>query len=261
MAIEIHPTAIVSPKANIGENVKIGAFTIIEDKVTIGDDTEILSNVFIGNGTTIGKKCLIFQGTVIGTKPQDLKFDNSPTEVIIGDNNEIREYVTIHRGTQATKKTIIGNNNLLMAYTHIAHDCRIGNNVIMANVVQLAGHITVEDFATIGGVAKVHQFCRIGCHSMVGGDVKVTKDIPPYTLVGENPPKVDGINKIGLRRRGFPNELIKEIEEFYRIVFHSGLNNTDGISRYLQMRKNSQIPKEIQHCIEFIQNSPRGVYR
>lgn len=261
MSFQQHPTAIVSPKAKIGNDVQIGPFTIIEDDVEIGDGTKIFSNVYIANGTTIGKNCVIYPGAVIGTKPQDLKFDNSPTKVIIGDNNEIREYVTIHRGTQSTRITIIGSNNLLMAYTHIAHDCRIGNNIVFANVVQLGGHVIVEDWAVIGGVAKIHQFCKIGCHTMIGGDVKLTKDVAPYTLVGENPPKVDGVNKIGLRRRGFQNELIEEIVKFYRIVFHSGLNNTDGIKRYLELKDGDTLPHEIQHCIDFIRNSQRGVYR
>jgi len=260
MAITQHPTAIVSSKAQIDNNVKIGPFSIIEEDVCISEGTEILSNVYIANGTTIGRNCLIFPGVVISTKPQDLKYDNSPTKTIIGDNNEIREYVTIHRGSQATGMTIVGNNNLIMAYSHIAHDCRIGNYNVLANVVQLAGHVHIEDWVVIGGVVKIHQFCKIGCHAMIGGDVKVTKDVAPYTLVGENPPKVDGINKIGLKRRGFSTEVIKEIEVFYKLVFHSGLNNTDGIKRYLELHPNGILP-EIQHCIEFIQRSQRGVYR
>ncbi len=261
MGFQQHPTAIVSPKAQIGTDVQIGPFTIIEDDVIIGDGTKIFSSVYIANGAVIGKNCTIYPGVVIATKPQDLKFNNSPTKVIIGNNNEIREYVTIHRGTQSTGTTIIGSDNLLMAYTHIAHDCRIGSNIVFANATQLGGHVAVEDWAVIGGVVKIHQFCKIGCHAMIGGDVKVTKDVPPYTLVGENPPKVDGINKIGLRRRGFQNELIEEITEFYRIVFHSGLNNTDGITKYMKLKEGRTFPQEIQHCIDFIRNSQRGVYR
>ncbi|MCX7908921.1 MAG: acyl-ACP--UDP-N-acetylglucosamine O-acyltransferase [Ignavibacteria bacterium] len=260
MALVQHPTAIVSPKARIDNNVKIGPYCIIEDDVTILEGTELIANVYLANGTNLGRNCLIFPGVVIATKPQDLKYDNSPTKVILGDNNEIREYCTIHRGTQETGCTIVGNNNLLMAYTHIAHDCKVGNNNIFANVVQLAGHVEVEDWVVLGGVVKIHQFCRIGAHAMVGGDVKVTKDIAPFTLVGENPPKVDGINKIGLRRRGFSNELIKEIDNFYRLVFHSGYNNSDGIRKYLENHPNGVFP-EIQHCIDFITSSQRGVYR
>ncbi|MGQ9819343.1 MAG: acyl-ACP--UDP-N-acetylglucosamine O-acyltransferase [Candidatus Kapaibacteriales bacterium] len=261
MSSFFHPTSIVSPKAQIGENVKIGPFTIIEDDVIISDNTEVYSNVFISNGAIIGRNCKIYPGVIIGTKPQDLKFNNEPTKVIIGDNNEIREYSTIHRGTQSTGATIIGNNNLIMAYTHIAHDCRVGSNNVFANLVQLSGHVHVEDWVVFGGVSKVVQFCKIGSHAMVGGDVKVAKDIAPFTLVADNPPKVYGINKIGLRRRGFPPELVKEIDYFYKIVFHSGLNNTDGINKYLQLRDNETIPSEIIHSIEFIRNSQRGVYR
>lgn len=261
MSSFFHPTSIVSPKAQIGQNVKIGPFTIIEDDVIIGDNTEIFSSVYIANGAVIGKNCAIYPGVVIATKPQDLKFNNTSTKVIIGDNNVIREYSTIHRGTQATGATIIGDNNLIMAYTHIAHDCRIGSNNVFANLVQLAGHVHVEDWVVFGGVSKVVQFCKIGSHAMVGGDVKVAKDIAPFTLVADNPPRVSGINKIGLRRRGFPLELVKEIDYFYKIVFHSGLNNTDGINKYLQLRNGHTLSPEIVHCIEFIRNSQRGVYR
>ncbi|MGB9770997.1 MAG: acyl-ACP--UDP-N-acetylglucosamine O-acyltransferase [Candidatus Kapaibacteriota bacterium] len=260
MALIQHPTAIVSPKSKIEDNVKIGPYCIIHDDVFIGEGTELIANVFLDDGAHIGRNCLLFPGVVVATKPQDLKYDNSSTKAIIGDNNEIREFVTIHRGTQHTGATIVANNNLLMAYTHIAHDCRIGSNNVFANVVQLAGHVVVEDWVVIGGVVKIHQFCKIGSHSMIGGDVKVTKDVAPFTLIGDVPPKVSGINKIGLRRRGFSEEIIKEIDNFYRLLFHSGLNNTDGIKKYLENHPNGILP-EIQHCIEFIQNSSRGVYR
>ncbi|MEJ5286931.1 MAG: Acyl-[acyl-carrier-protein]--UDP-N-acetylglucosamine O-acyltransferase [Candidatus Kapaibacterium sp.] len=260
MALIQHPTAIVSSKAKIEDNVKIGPYCIINDDVYISEGTELIANVYLDNGAQIGKNCLLFPGATIATKPQDLKYDNSPTKAIIGDNNEIREFVTIHRGTQHTGATIVGNNNLIMAYCHIAHDCRVGNNNIFANVVQLAGHVTVEDWVVIGGVVKVHQFCKIGAHAMVGGDVKVTKDIPPYTLVADNPAKVNGINKVGLKRRGFTQEVIKELENFYKLIFHSGFNNTDGIQKYIETHPNGILP-EIQHCIEFIKSSERGVYR
>ncbi len=260
MALKQHPTAIISPKAVISDNVKIGPYCIVEDDVQIDEGTELISNVYLANGAIIGKNCILYPGVVIATKPQDIKFDNSQTKVIIGNNNEIREYSTIHRGTQTTGLTIIGNNNLFMAYTHIAHDCRIGDNNIFANVVQLAGHVHIENWVILGGVVKVHQFCKIGSHAMVGGDVKVTKDIAPFTLVGENPPKVDGINKIGLKRRGFSSEVIKEIDSFYRLIFHSCYNNSDGIKKYLETHPDG-ILSEIQYCIDFIQSSTRGVYR
>lgn len=259
MSTLIHPTAIVSPKAQIGENVKIGAYTVIEDDVIIGDGTEIFYHVIIANGARIGKNCRIFSCASIATEPQDLKYAGEQTFVQIGDNTVIREFVTVNRATTATYKTVVGSNCLLMAYSHVAHDGLLGNNIILANAVQLAGHVTVEDYVIMGGSAIVHQFSFVGCHAMIGGGVKVVKDIPPFTLVGENPPKVDGINKLGLRRRGFSNETIREIENFYNAVFRSGLNNTDAIAKY--KADHQEILPDVLHCIEFIQNSKRGVYR
>lgn len=256
--MEQHNTAIVSSKAQIGKNVTIGPFTIIEDDVEIGDNTEIRSSVVIANGSRIGNNCVIFPSAVIGTEPQDLKFDGRKTLAIIGDRTIIREFVTIHRGTHATGMTTVGSDCLIMAYCHIAHDCHVGDNVIMSNVAQIAGHVTIEEWAILGAFAKVHQFCSIGCHSMIGGDVKVVKDVAPYTLIGREPPKVEGINKIGLRRRGFSDTKIKEIESFYNFILNSGLNNRDGISKYVE---NNSISPEIKHCIEFIELSSRGIYR
>lgn len=253
-----HPTAIISKKARIGQNVKIGAFTIIEDDVEIGDNTEIRSNVVLANGARIGKDCRICNGAVIATEPQDLKFKNEPTVAIVGDRTVIREYVTINRGTTNTGQASVGSDCLIMTYSHIAHDCHVGNNVIMSNVTQLAGHVTIEDWVITGGVVKVHQFCKIGCHCMIGADVKIVKDVAPFLLVGTNPPKVDGVNKIGLSRRGFSSELIKEIDEFYRILFRSKYNTSSGISKF---KERASIAPEIQHSIEFIESSERGVYR
>lgn len=257
--IIIHPTAIVSPKAQIGKNTSIGAYSIIEDDVIIGENNEIRNNVVFANGARIGNNNRIHAFTVIATEPQDIKFKDEQTFSEIGDNNIIREFVTINRGTSATGKTVLGSNCMLMAYSHIAHDCRVGNNVIMANVSQLGGHVHIEDTATIGGAVKIHQFCHVGCHSMVGADVKLTKDVLPYALVGDNPPKIDGINLIGLKRRGFSPELIKEIQNFYKIILRSGMNNSDALKYYKE--ENKEISSEIQHCIEFIENSQRGIYR
>jgi UDP-N-acetylglucosamine acyltransferase len=253
-----HPTAIVSGKAKIGSGVKIGAYSIIQDDVEIGDGTEIRNNVTIANGARIGKDNLICTGVVIATEPQDLKFDGEITYAIIGDRNVIREFATINRATKATGKTVVGSDNFMMAYTHVAHDCRVGNNIVMANVAQLGGHVLVEDYAIIGGIVKAHQFCRIGCHTMIGADVKLVKDVPPYTLVGNNPPKIDGINKIGLKRRGFSTDTISEIENFYITLNHSGFNVSDGIAEF---RKRAKLSPEVLHCIEFIESSPRGIHR
>lgn len=254
----LHPTAIVSSKAKLGVNVSVGPYSIIEDDVEIGDNTVIRSSVVIGNGTSIGSDNRIHASVVIGTEPQDLKYAGEPTKVKIGDRNVIREFVTINRATTATMETVVGSDNLLMAYCHVAHDCRVGSKIVMANTSQLAGHVTVEDWAILGAFAKVHQFCRIGAHSMVGADVKAVKDVPPYALVGREPAKVEGINKIGLKRRGFSFETIEAIEKFYDTLFRSGLNNSDGIAKILS---EGEPIDEIKACIEFIQKSNRGVYR
>ncbi len=259
MSTFIHPTAIVSKEAKIGENVEIGAFSIIEPDVEIGDGTKIRSSVIVANGARIGKNCSIFSNAIIATEPQDLKYDNERTYVYIGDNTTIREFATINRATVATGKTVIGNNCLVMTYAHIAHDCRIGDNVRLTNSVQIAGHVEIEENAIIGGMAAIHQFCKIGSFAMIGATVKIVKDVLPYALVGENPPKVDGINFIGLRRNNYSNEIIKEISNFYDIIFKSGLNTSDGLNKYKQ-NYSSVIP-EVNRCIEFIEKSERGIYR
>ncbi len=254
----IHPTAIVSGKASIGENVKIGPFTIIEDDVVVGDNTEIRSSVVLANGARIGMNCRICASSVIGTEPQDLKFKGEPTLAIVGDNTLIREFVTINRGTAETGKTAVGSNCMVMAYSHVAHDCEVGSNVVMSNVTQLAGHVQIGDWVVLGGVAKVHQFCKVGCHAMIGADCKIVKDVSPYVLIGRVPPQVEGINKVGLRRRGFSQELIQEIEQFYDSILFSGLNTRDGIAKFLEK---GNISPEVKMCIDFIESSTRGIYR
>lgn len=254
----IHPTAIVSPKAQIGVNVKIDAFTIIKDDVVIGDNTTIGTSNFIDNGVRIGKNNVIFHQTILGTNPQDLKYNNEKTFVEIGDNNTIREFVTINRATASTYTTKVGNNNLIMEYCHIAHDCKVGNNTIFSNSTQIAGHVHVEDWVIFGGFSKVHQFCIIGKHAFIGGDTKIVKDVVPYSIVSGSDPKFEGINYIGLKRRGFSKETIMEISNFYKAIFNSGLNNTDAIKKYLEEQQPNEV---IQEIIDFIQNSPRGVYR
>lgn len=255
----IHPTAIVSSKAKIGNNVSIGAFTIIEDDVVIGDNNEIRNSVTIANGTRIGNDNRIHAGAVIGTEPQDLKFDaKQPTLCIIGNRNTIREFVTMNRGTHASGETRIGDDSLLMSYVHVAHDCHFGSHNVIANSTQFGGHVTTEDWVNIGGCAKVHQFCRVGCHSMIGADVKIVMDLPPYTIIGREPPKIQGINIIGLRRRGFSKETIEEIKAFYNTILYSGLNNSDGIAK---VRSGNVLSPEVLHCIEFIEASERGIHR
>lgn len=214
------PLAYIHPDAQLADNVVIDPFVTIDKNVRIGAGTHIYSNATILEGTTIGENCNIFPGAVIGAIPQDLKFRGEQTEVIIGNNCNIRECVTIHRGTASKGKTVIGNNCLIMAYCHVAHDCLLGNNIIMSNSTQLAGECHVDDFAVIGGGTLVHQFTHIGCHVMIQGGSKINKDIPPYITAAREPISYCGINSIGLRRRGFTNEQIDNIQDIYRLIFN-----------------------------------------
>ncbi len=258
MAVSIHPTAIVSSRAEIGENVEIGAYAIVSDDVVIGDGTRVYAHAVILDGARIGSECRIYPSAVIAAEPQDLKYDGTPTLVIVGDRTTIREFVTLNRSSH-TDATRIGSDCLVMAYVHVAHDCTIGDHVVIANTVQLGGHVEIGDWAVLGGVAKVHQFCRIGKHAMVAADAMITKDVPPYALVGRDPVKVEGINRIGLQRRGFTPEQIEALETFYSIAFFSGYNMSDGIAAY---RKQFPNPNGVvAEVIEFVECSKRGVYR
>jgi len=252
------PLAYVHPDAKIAPNVVIDPFVSIDKNVIIGEGTRIGSNVTILEGTRIGKNCVIFPGAVIGAVPQDLKFAGEDTTAEIGDNTTIREFVTINRGTAAKGKTVVGKNCLIMAYCHIAHDCVVGNNVIMANCVQLAGEVEVDDFAIIGGGTLIHQFCRIGSHVMVQGGSKINKDVPPFIKAAREPIAYCGINSIGLRRRNYTNEQIRDIQEIFRYLYQSGLNNSDAIERI-----EAELPatKERDEIILFVKNSPRGIIK
>jgi UDP-N-acetylglucosamine acyltransferase len=254
----IHPLASIDPNAKIAENVTIGPFTFIEGDVEIGEGTWIGSNVTIFNGAKIGRNCKIYPGAVIASTPQDLKFEGEKTYVKVGDNTDIRECVTISRGTKDRFETIIGANCLLMAYVHIAHDCIVGNNCILANAVQLAGHVIIDDFAIVGGVSAVHQFVKIGAHSMVSGGSLVRKDVPPYTKAGREPLSYAGINSIGLRRRGFSNDKINEIQEIYRFLFLKGLNNSKALEAV-----ETELPASHERdlIITFFRESDRGVMK
>ncbi len=256
--VRIHPTAIVSPMAQLGVNVEIGPFTVINDDVEIGDNTIIGTSNYIDSGSRIGKNCNIFHHTIIGTDPQDIKYNGEKTYVSIGDNNKIREFVTINRGTTESYMTKVGNDNLILEYCHIAHDCQVGNNTIFSNTAQLAGHVKVGDWVIIGGFGKVHQFTKIGKHAFIGGDTKIVKDVVPYAIVSGADPKYDGVNLVGLRRRGFTNDQIFEISNFYKSLFHSGLNVSDFIKKYIT--ENANIPELIVEIIEFINTSERGIY-
>ncbi len=258
MSTQIHPSAVVSPKAQLGTNVRIGAFAVIDDDVIIGDDTEIMVHGVILAGSRLGKSVLVYPGAVIGAAPQDLRFHGQHTEVFIGDRTTLRECVTVNRASH-TDAVRVGSDCLIMAYTHIAHDCQVGNNVVIANATQLGGHVEVGDWAILGGVSKVHQFCRIGKHVMVAADAMITKDVAPFVLTGRSPVKVEGINKVGLSRRGFSQETVASIDEFVNTVFFSGKNMSDGIATYRALYPTPIA--EVEDMITFIETSKRGVYR
>lgn len=256
----IHSTAIVEPKAEMGEGVEIGPYSVVEKGVIIGEGTKIGPHVVIREGTRIGKRCQIFQFSSIGEAPQAFAYGGEKTSLLIGDQNIFRECVTIHRGTvPGGGKTVIGNNNYFMAYAHVAHDCQIGNQVIMANGATLGGHILIEDHAIIGGLSAVHQFCQIGTHAFISGLAGVSLDIPPYTLASGNRAKLFGLNAVGLKRHHFPEETQKALKKAYRIIFRSGITLEKALVRVAE-DEISQI-SEIQHLLYFIQHSKRGISR
>lgn len=252
------PFTSIHPQAKIAENVIIEPFSVIQKNVEIGEGTWIGNNVTIMEGARIGKNCKIYPGAVISSTPQDLKFEGEETTTEIGDNTIIREYATISRGTKDRLKTVIGSNCLIMAYVHVAHDCKIGNHVILVNSVQLAGHVVIGDWAIIGGTTAVLQFVHIGDHVMVGGSSKVRKDIPPYVKVGRDPLSYVGINSIGLRRRGFTNEKISELQEIYRKIYLSGMNNTVALEH---VELNMPPSEERDQIINFIRKSEKGIVK
>ena len=253
-----HPLTSIHPSAILGSNVSIDPFSVIHEDVEIGDGTWIGSNVTIFPGARIGKNVRIFPGAVISAIPQDLKFGGEVTTAEIGDHTTIRECATINRGTSDRMKTVIGQHCLIMAYVHVAHDCVVGDHCIIANSVQMAGHVNLGDFAIIGGSSAVHQFANIGRHVMISGGSLVRKDVPPFTKSGREPLSYAGINSIGLKRRGFTDERIAEIQEVYRYVYLKGLNNQDALT---QIEANIQASPERDEIIAFIQNSERGIMK
>ncbi len=257
--MNIHPTAIISPDAVLAEGVEIGPYSIIGPDVHIGKKTIIGPHVVIETRTDIGEECRISPFASLGGPPQDLKYRGEATRVVIGNHNTIREYVTINRATIADiGATIIGDHNLLMAYCHVAHNCKLGNHIVMANAANLAGHIHVEDFAIIGGLTGVHQFTRIGAHCIIGGASAVVKDIPPFVMASGNFAKLYGLNMIGLKRRGFSEETLQTLREAYRIVFRSSLLLSAAIRKVEQ--EVADIP-EIRQFLDFIRKSDRGICR
>ena len=252
------PLAYVNPQAKVAANVVIEPFVSIDKNVIIEEGTWIGSNVTIMEGARIGKNCKIFPGAVISAVPQDLKFAGEDTIVKIGNNVTIREYTTINRGTKASYETVVGDNTLLMAYVHIAHDCVVGNNVILSNGAMLAGHVIVDDWAIIGGMVPVLQFCHIGAHSFISGGSGVGKDVPPYSKAARNPLSYVGINSIGLRRRGFSTEVINKIQEIYRIIFLKNFNVSQAVEI---IEAKVEATPERDEILSFIANSSRGIMK
>jgi UDP-N-acetylglucosamine acyltransferase len=259
MAKGIHKTAVVSRKAEIDDDVAIGPFCIIGDDAVIRKGTELKSNVLIEGATEIGENCTVYPFSSIGLPPQDLKYRNEKTGLKIGRNNVIREYTTIHRGSVGGDgHTEIGDSNFLMAYVHIAHDCKIGNSVVMANVATLAGHVLVESHCVIGGLVAVHQFTRIGAYAMVGGFSGIGQDVPPYMMASGPRSKLYGLNVIGLKRHGFSEETINLLKKAYKILFREKRTLRDALKKI-----KSELPesKEIRHLVEFIEQNKRGICR
>lgn len=254
----ISPLASIHPEAKIGANVEIGPFVFIDRDVEIGSGCIIDANATICQYTKLGKNCHVFPSAVIGAIPQDLKFHGEVTWTIIGDNCVLREFVTVHRGTFSKGQTVIGNNNLIMAYCHVAHDCILHNNIIMSNTTQLAGEVEVEDFAIIGGGTLVHQFSHIGSHVMIQGGSKINKDIPPYIIAAREPIAYCGVNSVGLNRRGFSPEQIHTIQEVYRLLYQGGMNTTQALDHIVATMPASA---ERDLIVNFVKASTRGVVR
>jgi len=256
----IHPTAIISPEASLAENVSVGAYSIIGEHVVLGAGCRVDEHVVIQGPTRIGRRCRFFPVGSIGFPPQDLKYKGEPTELIVGDDNIFREYVTVHRGTaQGGGRTVIGNHNFVMAYSHIAHDCILGDHIILANAATLAGHVTIADHATIGAFSGVHQFCNVGFHGFVGGYSVITKDVLPYSkTVSPREAGNYGVNTIGLERKGFSPESIKNIRAAFRVIQQSKLDTAQALAALKERFPGDQ---DVQPIIEFIEKSERGVIK
>lgn len=256
MSVHIDSRAVVGPSAKLGENVFVGPFAVVEDGATVGDGTWIGPHAIVWAGARIGRNCKIFPSASVGAAPQDLKYKGEPTTLEVGDNTVIRECVTLNRGTVESGKTVIGSNCLFMAYSHVAHDCRVGNNVILANCCALGGHVKLGDWVIIGGLTPVHQFVNIGDHVMIGGGYRVSKDIPPFILAGQEPLMFEGLNSVGLKRRGFSQKTIEVLEKAYHLLYRSNLNVSQAIAR---IKQDIELIPEIQKVIDFIAHSERGI--
>jgi UDP-N-acetylglucosamine acyltransferase len=252
----IHDTALVDPDAELGRGVIVGPHAIVGPGVVVGDGTELGPQVLVERDTRIGEECRIHKGAVLGTDPQDLKYQGEETTLEVGDRTVIREYATLNRGTTHSGRTVVGSDCLLMAYTHVAHDCEVGNHVILSNAVNMAGHVVIEDWVIVGGVTPIHQFVRIGAHAFIGGGSRIPQDVPPYCRAAGNPPKLYGLNSVGLERRGFSAETRKALKQAYRHVFMSGLNVGQGVGR---AEEGEELIPEVRHFLNFIKDSERGI--
>lgn len=255
---EIHPTAIIEAGAEIGADVVIGPSCVIGAGVSLGDGCRLLHHVSLAGPARIGRENIFYPFSCIGHRTQDLKYTGEPTHIEIGDGNTFREFCTAHRGTAPGSVTRIGNGCNFLAYSHIAHDCVVGNHVIFSNNGTLAGHVEVGDHAVIGGLTAVHQFCRIGAHAITGGCSKIVQDIPPFMIADGNPAEVRSINKIGLERRDFSQESIRLIREAFRLIYRSGLNLKQAVER---IRQTMEQTSEVHQIVEFVESSPRGITR
>jgi len=255
---EIHPTAVIDKRAELADDVTVGPNTVIQGDVVIGKGTKIHSNALIADGARIGENCEIHHGAVLSTWPQYLGFGGEKTTLEIGDRTVIREYCDLNKGTTHNHKTVVGSDCFIMAYTHVAHDCVLGDHVICANSVQMAGHVIIEDWAFLSGLIPVHQFVRIGQHSFIGGGYRVPKDVPPYIMAGGEPLSYKGLNIVGLGRRGFSKETIRSLRKVYRTIYRSKLNTKQALER---IRSDMEVTPEVQSVIDFIENSERGIIR
>jgi len=254
----IHPTAIIDSTAHVGQTTQIGPYCIIGPNVTLGEGCRLHSHVVIAGPTVIGDGNEFYPFTSIGQRSQDLKYEAEPTHLEIGANNTFREFTTVHRATAPGGVTRVGSYGNFLAYAHIAHDCVVGDPVIFSNNGTLAGHVVVGDHAVIGGLSGVHQFCRIGAHAIVGGCTKIVQDVPPFLIADGNPAEVRGVNHVGLERRGFPTESIRELREAYKVIYRSNLNTTQGLESLRSQFPSSDL---VTHLVDFIATSERGIVR
>ncbi len=260
MSTVIHPTAVVDRGADIGSDVSIGPHAVIEDNVIIGRGSVIKAGAHIASGSRLGEDVRVFSYAVLGSIPQDLKFGGEETLLEIGDRTVIREFATLNRGTKARGKTAVGSDCMLMAYSHVAHDCIVGDNCILANAATLAGHVTIGEWVIIGGLVPIHQFVKIGCHSIIGGGWRVPKDVPPYIIAAGNPLKPVDINKIGLKRRGFSDETLSRLTKAYKILFRSKTDMKHSLAALDEFfGKKEDLGAEVEHLKDFILSSSRGV--